>query len=413
MVGTICYDHCCCQRLSGRKDDPIVRQVNEAFEAVFGFDAKSVIGQSLDECIVPEQDTDRSQSIIQRNLAGDTVTEEVVRHTAGGEERHFLFKSAPLSREDGTIEAVASYVDITDRRERIKKLEKIKQNVTEVIWMSGPENDSIDFISDSYQNVWGRSPESLRDNPKSFLEAVHPEDRNRVEAALEEQTDRPDEYEETYRVIQPDGEIRWVHDRSSGVYQDDTLTRIVGIASDITERRERERKLKSRNRAMEEAPIGIIIHDKVDSEWSITYANSGFRELTGYEYDSVVDKEMSVLSGTDTNSDRLATLATAFDQGEAVSQVLLLYRQDGTPFWGRVSIAPVTDEASEPTRYVAFLQNVTDSKEHAKEIERRLDEFGEVLSEELQTGCERSAPVSDGKRVIRTDQGCRTVATAR
>jgi signal transduction histidine kinase len=84
-----------------------------------------------------------------------------------------------------------------------------------------------------------------------------------------------------------------------------------------------------------------------------------------------------------TDSDRFETLQRALARGEHLSQVVLLYRSDGTPFWGRMSLAPVTDGAGETTHIVGFLQDVTETKEHKEEIQRRLNEFGEVLAEDL------------------------------
>jgi PAS domain S-box-containing protein len=131
-----------------------------------------------------------------------------------------------------------------ERREREEKLHQIRENVTDVVWMSSLATDEIEFISDAYEEVWGRPPETLCEDPRSFVDAIHPDDRDRVREALEEQRHRPDEYEETYRVVRPDGEVRWIHDRSSGVYDDGDLQRIVGIANDVTERVEHERELE-------------------------------------------------------------------------------------------------------------------------------------------------------------------------
>lgn len=374
-----------------------VQRVNDAFENVFGFDRQEVLGSSLSDYIVPDRTDQEARDAIRQLLDGDSVKEELVRETADGELRDFLLKSTPLVREDGTIEGVAAYVDITEQKERIEKLEQIKQSVTDVIWMTTPTKSSMDFISDSYEDVWGRSPASLLENPSSFLDAIHPDDRQRVTEALEDQQEHPDRYRETYRVVQPDGEVRWVNDRSSGVYDDDgTLTRIVGVASDITERKQREQELELKNRAMDEAPIGITIHDTASPMNDLRYANAGFETLTGYGRSQIDGTGLSLLTGADTELDRLEQLERSFDREEPASVVLLLYRHDAEPFWGRFSIAPVTDDRGDVTHFVVFLQNVTETKEHEQEIERRLSEFGEVLAQDLRT------PVETAQRTIQT-----------
>jgi PAS domain S-box-containing protein len=262
-------------------------------------------------------------------------------------------------------------------------LDQIQASAGEVIWISTPGKESMDFVSDAYEDVWGRAPEALGADPLSFVEAIHPDDRERVEAALAEQREDPDAYEETYRVVRPDGEVRWVHDQSSGVYEDGELTRIVGIATDITVRKRRERELRLKNRAVETAPVGIAIHEPAGSAGPITYVNEAFESVTGYDRDAVAGEGLSTLAGDDTDPDRLRTVASAVETGDRGSATLVLYRSDGTPFWGRVDVAPVVDDDGDVTHAVSFVQDVTESKEHEQEIERHLTEFGEVLAEDL------------------------------
>ncbi|GGN94980.1 hypothetical protein GCM10009030_21910 [Haloarcula pellucida] len=155
-----------------------------------------------------------------------------------------------------------------ERREREEQLQQIKTTVSDVVWVSSPEKDEIEFVSDSYEDVWGRPPETLRTDATSFVDAIHPDDRKRVQEALVAQRTDPDAYEETYRVVQPDGEIRWIHDRSSGIYDDNgTLRAIVGIASDITERKEREQKYRRLTERITDAYYAF------DADWNVTYWN--------------------------------------------------------------------------------------------------------------------------------------------
>ncbi|MBX0325635.1 PAS domain-containing protein [Halomicroarcula sp. F13] len=155
-----------------------------------------------------------------------------------------------------------------ERREREERLEQIKTTVSDVVWITSPEKDEIEFVSDSYEDVWGRPTETLRTDAKSFVDAIHSDDRERVQEALGAQQTNPDAYEETYRVVQPDGEIRWIHDRSSGIYDDNgTLRAIVGIASDVTERKKREQKYQRLTERITDAYYAF------DSDWNVTYWN--------------------------------------------------------------------------------------------------------------------------------------------
>ena len=72
---------------------------------------------------------------------------------------------------------------------------------------------------------------------------MHPEDRDRIRAFLERNIRQS--CEETYRIVRPDGAVRWIHDRSFPIFgQDGKLYRVAGIAADITDRRELEEQLR-------------------------------------------------------------------------------------------------------------------------------------------------------------------------
>ena len=370
--------------------EPTVMAVNEAFEETFGVDPAEVVGSSPSSDVLTATESTDERTVYDQMREGGSVSREVTRTVADGSDREFLFKSSTLRRNDGTVEGLAAYVDITERNRRVELLEQIKQNVTEVIWMTDIEKNTMEFVSDAYESVWGRSTESLLAAPESFVDAIHPADRDRVETALEVQQTEPEQYEETYRIQQPDGEVRWVRDRSSGVYEDGELKRVVGIASDITEQKERERELRLKNRVMDEAPIGITIHDATVPDCPVIYANDGFEEVTGYGSDTIDGKQLSTLAGAETAESDLAELETAVEGGQSTSLALLLYREDGVPFWGRISLAPVVDDSGETTHFVGFLQDITKTKEREQEIARRLEEFGELLAEDLRVPVERA-----------------------
>ena len=123
--------------------------------------------------------------------------------------------------------------DLEDREERFRQF---AENINQVFWMQDPEKQHTLYVSPAYENVWGRSVASHYAAPQSFLDAVHDDDRPAVIAALPRQ--REGTYDEQYRVVHPDGAIRWVQDRAFPVRdRDGGVYRIVGIAEDITERK--------------------------------------------------------------------------------------------------------------------------------------------------------------------------------
>ena len=127
----------------------------------------------------------------------------------------------PIVDEKGMLALVGGVaVDVTERnqieralRESEEKFRQVTEHIQEVFWLSDTSKNAILYISPAYESIWGRSCESLYLSPRSWLEAIHPDDRERVLAgALTKQA--VGTYDEEYRIVRPDGSIRWIRDRA-------------------------------------------------------------------------------------------------------------------------------------------------------------------------------------------------------
>ena len=128
-------------------------------------------------------------------------------------------------------------------RESEARFRQIAENIREVFWVWDVVSDQITFVSAMYEEVFGRSRASAYTNSRSFFEPIHVDDRARIEAAvLRAHTGTP--IDEQYRVVRPDGSMRWVRGRSFPVPEPlGPVTRVVGIVEDITARRLAEQDL--------------------------------------------------------------------------------------------------------------------------------------------------------------------------
>jgi PAS domain S-box-containing protein len=167
-------------------------------------------------------------------------------------------------------------IDITERvraeealRESEENFRQIAETVREVFWVGSPDSQKIHYVSPLYEEVWGRSCQSLYDEPLSWLDAVHADDRGCVLAAIEERASGvlADPGFPEYRVVRPDGSVRWILSRTYPVYDESgQVVRIVGIAEDITERVRAEEELRESEERFRnifaQSPVGIELYDR-------------------------------------------------------------------------------------------------------------------------------------------------------
>ena len=127
-------------------------------------------------------------------------------------------------------------------KESDERFRQMAESVGEVFWMLDVEKNRLLYVSPAFERIWGRSAASWM-NAGNLLDTVHPDDRERARVFLE--ANKMQACEETYRIVRPDGAVRWIHDRSFPIFnQDGKLYRVTGIAADITDRRELEEQLR-------------------------------------------------------------------------------------------------------------------------------------------------------------------------
>jgi PAS domain S-box-containing protein len=121
-------------------------------------------------------------------------------------------------------------------RDSEERFRQIAENIREFIWLANPDFSKHYYVNAAYSEIWGRSTASLYEDPWSLLEGVHPDDRARVEAALAGM--RRGVYDIEFRVVRPDGDVRWVWSRGFPVTNEHgEIYRVAGITEDITERK--------------------------------------------------------------------------------------------------------------------------------------------------------------------------------
>lgn len=152
-----------------------------------------------------------------------------------------------------TAQVAGIAIERTRDRERQAAQEERFRQVTEAIrevfylteWNTDLDVQKVLYVSPAYEAIWGRTCQSLYDDPRSWSHDIHPEDREpMVRAFLEGATKGT--YDVEYRLQRPDGTVRWIHDRAFPIHDLSGLVyRIAGISEDVTAYKEIEFSLRA------------------------------------------------------------------------------------------------------------------------------------------------------------------------
>lgn len=257
--------------------------------------------------------------------------------------------------------------------------------------MTDPEKNRMIYVSPGYEDIWGRTCESLNASPRSWLEAIHPDDRDRVLlAALTKQITGA--YDEEYRIVRPDGSTRWIWDRAFPIRDaSGHVYSIAGIAEDITERKRVEQELRASEERLDLAVQGssdglwdgrLLPGEPWSSPRTPVWYSPRFKAMLGFEeqeFDNVLGSWIALLHQED--KDRVfAALSAHIERKEPYDVEYRLHTKQGEYRWFRARGQAIWDEAGHPLRMAGSLQCVTDRKRAEQALQQAYDETEKILA---------------------------------
>ncbi|HYP17937.1 MAG TPA: PAS domain S-box protein [Opitutus sp.] len=239
------FTHCAHGIAIGQPDVSRIIACNPAFAAMHGYTSDEIAGRPIPDFYVPAERETVEERLREADRLG-RVSYESWRLRKDGTIFPVQMDVVSVRNAAGELlYRVATMQDITVRKaaqrasqQSEERFREVVENIKEVFWMASTAADRrILYVSPRYEEVWGRSRESLYAEPAKWLETIHPEDRARVgEAVAVKQV--AGTYDEQFRIVLPDGSVRWVRDQAFPVTgPGGEVERIVGIAEDITEKK--------------------------------------------------------------------------------------------------------------------------------------------------------------------------------
>ena len=166
-----------------------------------------------------------------------------------GNWHNWLLCKFPLTSPRGETLVGRFGIDITERqrseqalRDSEARFQEIAYTISQLFFVRSATTGQFLYVSPAYETLWGRTCKSLYQNPDSWLDSVHPENREQVLISLDKQFTEPVKRE--YRIIRPNGEIRWIFAHIELIRDESGPARFIGFAEDITERKGAEEALR-------------------------------------------------------------------------------------------------------------------------------------------------------------------------
>lgn len=202
-----------------------------------------------------------------RALQGETVYLDDLEIDRNGRRIPCEVRATPIFDAQGrVIYAVVAFQDISEQRKAHQLLEaynatleaeiaertqalraseakfrQIAETVQDVFWIFDAATCQVLYISPIYEKIWGHSCESCYADVNSFFESIHPDDRSRVQSVFSSLPFPASGIEIEYRILRPDGEMSWIHDRAFSIVDSISQNlRIVGVSRDISDRKRME-----------------------------------------------------------------------------------------------------------------------------------------------------------------------------
>lgn len=232
-----------------------IKKVNKKAEKFSGIPREKLIGMHFTDLGFLHEELNIRVERVSKVLNGESVKPFETRIIENGNISWVYIQFELLRRGNEPSDVLIICNDITELKKTEcnlkhseEKFRQIAENIGEVFWIIDPKMSKIIYISPAYERIWGRTCRSLYDDPKSWIDAIHPEDRDRAIEKIWDQSGKIDEVSDgfEYRVIKPDGSVVWIWTQAFLITDESgEISRITGLASDITGYKKAEQEIKS------------------------------------------------------------------------------------------------------------------------------------------------------------------------
>jgi PAS domain S-box-containing protein len=284
--------------------------------------------------------------------------------------------SGKLLYVDGLILDITPFKTLQSKlHETDSRFRQLTDNIDDIFWLCNQDLTEIYYISPAYEKIWGKSCQSLYENPASFMESIHPDDKEKTTQKIRQTISKG--YDEEYRIIRPDGSVRWIHDRAFPVKdRSRQIHRVAGIASDITGIKETEQNLREQSQIIDQ------IHDAViatDLNGYVTGWNQGAEKLYGYAVDEAVGKHVSFLYSKKQHGFLQNEIIAPLKEKGSHQVEVALRNKGGKSFLVHLSLSLFRDESGNPRGMIGYGMDIDERKKAERESKEYASKLRAIL----------------------------------
>ena len=366
-------------------DKRIVKQVNPAFEEVFGYGSETMIGDSLDTRIVPDTRTGEATEINESVQSGGSLESGgVIRQTTDGL-REFLLQNAVY--DDGTG-GFAIYTDITDRSERKEILERNRDLLrhTDQLSKTGGWEFNIETgetrWTEGVYNIYDLDPvEDSEPSAETGITFYHPDDQETIERAMKNCRTQGERYELDLRLITAEDEQKWVRTTGEPVYDGDDVVKIRGAICDITQQRERRKELEQIESLFQNTQTHLFLIN-VGDQFTIERLNPAWEDIPGISVEKSCGQTVQDVLGERQAREVQEKYRKCVEQRKQLEYEEQL-PGDGHIQW-ETKISPVSVDGE--VEYIAGAsRNITEREERRQELSELRQQY-QILTENFPDG---------------------------
>jgi PAS domain S-box-containing protein len=356
--------------------------VNSLAERLFERQLADWIGKT-DFDLYPHDLAEQLHSNDAEVLRTKRILEVIETEASADGDRQFMSFKFPLQHRAGRTLLVGMSLDITSYkraeaalRTSEARFQLMAETIQDVFWITDFREPRILYVSPAYERIWGRSRDELYQNYRHWAETIHPEDREKT-LSISATCQHQDCVIQEYRIVRPDGSIRWIRDRGFAVRDEGgEIYQVVGVAEDITERKQSEAVLQQ---GEDHLRLALSAASMVAWEWrlndnSVTVSDS-IADIFGLLPNTKIETQqqaIDLLHPDDVESYWTVVREAIMTQSSYVSQFRIIRPVDGTVIWVEDRGSFVFDQVNRVAMVRGVIMDITER--HLSEIAIRQTE---------------------------------------